>query len=300
MSAADDLQVAQRAEAERQHRVQHGPGLIALRRRRFVQAGPRRQVEAGADDEDAADAAGRLERFQHAEAEMDDVPGLDRRVGAEAAMPIQLGDGGGGGGVPLRDELLLVEEAHHPQVLGGDPGGARRRIRIRRVEQRPEVDQPRVAARRPHAPQQRGDARRHLRRDRRRGRRVAAQERGASAGVEALHQAPRAERRLDGRRAGDPRRLEQVVDQVVEVALAHALHVLGADAGDVAVEGGLADAAGAQRRLHRRDVTPADAGRLGLWRGGENRGERGDDGGDDCGEAKGRSGSHDAPRPYQT
>ena len=47
--------------------------------------------------------------FSTPEAEVDDVAGLDRGVGAEAAAAIQLGDRGGGGGVPLGDELLLVE-----------------------------------------------------------------------------------------------------------------------------------------------------------------------------------------------
>ncbi len=224
---------------------------------------------------------------------MDDIPGLDRGVGAEAATPIQLGDRGGGGGLALGDEFLLVEEAHHAQVLGGEAGGARRRIGVRRVEQRAEIGQSRVTAGRLRGLQQRGDPRRHLGRHRRRGGAVAAEIRGPPIGVEAFHQAPRAHGRLDGRRARDPRRLQQVVDQVVEVALAHAPDVVLADPCDVGVEGGLADAAGAQRRLDGRDVAPGDADRLTEWGGGDGRGERGEEGGEGGGEARGRSGSHD-------
>ena len=58
-----------------------------------------------------------LERLDDAEADGDDVARLDGRVGAEAARAIEIGDGVGRPRRALGDELLLVDEPHHAQVL---------------------------------------------------------------------------------------------------------------------------------------------------------------------------------------
>ena len=81
----DDLQIVEARHAEGDERVDHRPRLIAFRRPRFQHAGARRQVDARPDDEDAADATGRLEAFDHAETGLHAVAGFDFGVGAEAA-----------------------------------------------------------------------------------------------------------------------------------------------------------------------------------------------------------------------
>ena len=120
----DDLEVAAGVPRPRDSdRVHDRPRLVALGRGRFV-AAPVRGARSRPGPTIRTRRIRRVgsQRLQHAEAEVHDVAGFDRRVGAEAAMPIELGDGGGRGGVLLGDELLLVEEAHRPQVFGGDAG----------------------------------------------------------------------------------------------------------------------------------------------------------------------------------
>ncbi len=82
---ADDLQVVEPCEAECDQRVDDRPRLIAFRRSRVDEARPRRQVQAGSDDQDAPHAAHGFERLQHVETEGDDVSGLDSSVRAQAA-----------------------------------------------------------------------------------------------------------------------------------------------------------------------------------------------------------------------
>ena len=82
---SDHLQVAEPGEPVRDERVHHRPGLVALRRARLQEPRARREIQPGADDEDAANTAVRIERLQDAQAEGDEEPSLDGGVGAEAA-----------------------------------------------------------------------------------------------------------------------------------------------------------------------------------------------------------------------
>ena len=168
----------------------------------------------------------RLERLQHAEADVDDVAGLDGGVGAQAARAIQLGDRVAGAG-PLRDELLLVDEAHHAQVLAADAGLALLPIGKRRLARSAlEVGQARIA---PGESRARTNAaiRARTAAARRGSISAAVQECVAALGIEALDQRLRAQRRLDRRQRGEVRRLQQVEDEMIEVALAHAAQVVG-------------------------------------------------------------------------
>ena len=224
-----DLEVVEAGEAGRYQGVDDRPWLIALGRH-FTETSARREIHAGTDDEHAADAAVRLQPLRHRQAEVHQVARLDRRIGAQPARAIEIGDGVGRMFRPLGDELLLVDEAHRAQVLGGE-----RRLQVRPFwnglsQQIPEVPQPRVL--RPGSierPLERGDPRTDRGWHPRRIELRRVQEFAALRWVERLDERAGTDRGLDGRKCREARRLEQVEDEVVEVALADALPVLLVD-----------------------------------------------------------------------
>ncbi len=196
-----DLQIAGARETEREQRVNHGPGLIAFGRTGLHQSGSRREVEARADNQHPPDAPVRLESADDPQAGVDDIPCLHGRVGAEAAGAVELRDGRGAGG--LGDELLLIDEPHRAQVLAEQGGFALAAVGKRRLHQRAEIREPRIARRRI----QRIDERRHADPDRRRNARLAwrlpSEKALPPGGIETMDQRLGTQRRLDGRKFGE-------------------------------------------------------------------------------------------------
>ena len=233
-----DLEVVEAGEPGRHQGVDDRPWLIALRRH-FTETGARREVHAGADDQHACGCANPAAAPSHRQAEVHEVARLDRRVGAQPARAIRIGDGVGRMFRPLGDELLLVDEAHRAQVLGGErPLPNPPALGTASASQVPEVSQPRVftgLVERPldsnliERPFERGDPRTYGGWHPRRIELRRVQEFAALRWVERLDERAGTERRLDRRKRGEARGLQQVEDEVVEVALADALPVLLVD-----------------------------------------------------------------------
>ena len=268
-----DLEVVEAGEAGRDQGVDDRPWLIALRRH-LTETGARREVHAGADDQHAADAPIRLQPLRHRQAEVHEVARLDRRVGAQPARAIEIGDGVGRMFRPLGDELLLVDEAHRAQVLGGE-----RRLQIRTLwnglsQQVPEVSQPRVFSglvERPldsnliERPFERGDPRTYGGWHPRRIELRRVQEFAALRWVERLDERAGTDRRLDRRKRGEARGLQQVEDQVVEISLTDPAQVLSVRALDVLLKPVRAETGALEARGQRRDVGPDDDREAAPW-----------------------------------
>ena len=80
-------------QPEREQRVGDRPGLIAFRWPALDQRRARCEIESGPDNQDAANTALGVERFQDSQPRIDDVASFDRRIGTESAGAIQVSDG---------------------------------------------------------------------------------------------------------------------------------------------------------------------------------------------------------------
>ena len=156
---------------------------------------------------------------------MDEEPRFRRRVGAQAAGAIERRNRGTPALRAGRDELLLVDEPHRPQVLPPQRRRAIAAIRELALDQGAEERQPLIARSALRGADECGHTRSNGWRDPRGGQRRAAQKRGALVGRERVDQRLRAERGLDRRQRRKSRRLEEVENQVIEIAFSDALHV---------------------------------------------------------------------------
>ena len=113
------------------------------------------------------------------------------------------------------------------EALGRDKRrrGALRPVGERRARQLAEVAQARVCRRHVQRLQQGGDPRAHGGREAGRSERRPAEERRSSGRGQRVDEGPRAQGRFEGRKRGEVRRLEQVEDEMIEIAVADASRV---------------------------------------------------------------------------
>jgi hypothetical protein len=128
--------------------------------------------------------------------------------------------------------------------------------RKRRGNQLAKIQQTRIARRRRQRLQQRVDSSLDGCRQRRRWRRAVAEKSLATRSVESFDQRLGAERGLDWRQSGEARRLQEIRDEVIDVAFADAPIVGGAKAADVVVERRGGDTPCRQLRVKRTRVGP--------------------------------------------
>src|SRR5262249_57811313 len=86
---ADHLEIVEAGQAQADERVDDRPRLIALRRPDLEHPGARGEIDAGSDDQHAADAARRVEPFQYAKARLHGIAGFDRGIGAQTARLVE-------------------------------------------------------------------------------------------------------------------------------------------------------------------------------------------------------------------
>ena len=131
-----------------------------------------------------------------------------------------------------------------------------RRLRKRRLHQLAEVEDPFVARRCAEGAQQGSDPRTHTFGYARHARRTGAQESLALFQLEPFDQRLRAERGLEGGERRERLRLQEIEDQVIEIAFAHARGVCLAQTIEVRGKCGFADAAGVELFVEGSEIRP--------------------------------------------